>query len=399
MGWLVVLLTTMVQAIATFGMITYPVLTPDIAKDLGVPASAIGYQISIAYFWAVVSSIYCGPMVQRWGAGRTTQFSMILVSLGCAGLSFPNIYLIIVGSTLIGFSYGMTNPSASHLLVKYSDPNRRNLIFSIKQTGVPIGGILAGLVSPAIAIHWGWQWATGTVAIIAFVFALIMHPLCRRWDDDKDPTASLLKKPWDSFVMVWNNRPLRNLMPTGFLFSVVQMCLITFLVTYLVQEIFIRETPEKALIIAGFIMASVQFSGVIGRLIWGWVADRFGDGWAILISLSFVMAGLFLITVIIDPSWTKVAIYAVFILCGISGLGWNGVYIASIVSLIEPKQVGKVTGASLAITYSGVFVGPAVFSSIYLLIGSYGTTYGLLSVVSLIGGYCVYRSRSLKNQL
>ena len=120
MGWLIVLLTTMVQAIATFGILTYPVLAPTIAPQLNLPTSAIGYQISIAYFWAVVSSIYCGPMVQRWGAGRTTQLSMVLVSFGCVGLSFPNIYSILLGSTLIGFSYGMTNPSASHLLVKYS---------------------------------------------------------------------------------------------------------------------------------------------------------------------------------------------------------------------------------------------------------------------------------------
>jgi len=397
MGWLIVLLTTMVQAIATFGILTYPVLAPTIAPQLNLPTSAIGYQISITYFWAVVSSIYCGPMVQRWGAGRTTQLSMVLVSFGCVGLSFPNIYSILLGSTLIGFSYGMTNPSASHLLVKYSNPARRNLIFSIKQTGVPIGGILAGIISPAISVHWGWQWATGTVAICAFIFALSIHPLCHLWDDDKDPFASLTKKPFDSFVIAWNNRPLRNLLPTGFLFSVVQMCLITFLATYLVQEVLIREKLEEALIIAGFIMALVQISGVCGRLIWGWLADRFDDGLAILILLSIIIAGLFLLTAFIDPSWSKIAIYVVFILFGLTVLGWNGVYIASIVNMIEPKNVGKVTGASLAITYGGVFIGPAAFSSLYPLMGSYGTTYGFLAVVSFGGGYCLYRSRRLKN--
>jgi len=394
MGWLVLLVTTLVQAIATFGILTYPVLAPDIARHLNVPTSAIGYQISIAYFWAVVSSIYCGPMIQRWGAGRTTQLSLLLVALGCAGLSFPNIYLIILGSTLIGFSYGMTNPSASHLLVKYSNPNRRNLIFSIKQTGVPIGGILAGLISPAVAINWGWQWATGTVAICAFIFALSIHPLCRHSDDDKDPSVSLIKKPLDGFMIIWNNRPLRNLMPAGFTFSVIQMCIVTFLVAYLVEEVLIHD--KRALIVAGFIMASVQVSGVCGRLIWGWVADHFGDGWAILIFLSFVMAGLTLTMVLIDPSWPMLAIYAVFIFVGLSSLGWNGVYIASIVGLVDKKQVGKVTGSSLAITYGGVFVGPAIFSSLYPLLGSYGETYGLLAIVSLVGGYCVYNSRRIK---
>jgi MFS family permease len=396
MGWLIVLLTTMVQAIATFGILTYPVLAPTIAPHLNLPSSAVGYQISLAYFWAVVTSVYCGPMIQRWGAGRTTQLSMFLVSFGCVGLSFPNIYSILVGSTLIGFSYGMTNPAASHLLVKYSNPARRNLIFSIKQTGVPIGGVLAGLLSPVIAVHWGWQWATGTVAICAFIFAVSIHPLCRLWDGDKDPGVSLIHKPLDGFMMIWNNRPLRNLIPTGFLLSVIQMCLVTFLVVYLVEEIFINNT--NATIIAGLMMALVQVSGVCGRLIWGWVADRFDDGWAILIVLSFVIAILTIIMVLIDPSWPMFSVYIIFIAIGLSALGWNGVYLASIVGLIDAKQVGKVTGASLAITYGGVFVGPAIFSSLYPLIGSYGQTYGLLAAVSLLSGYCVYRSRRLKNQ-
>ena len=145
-------------------------------------------------------------------------------------------------------------------------------------------------------------------------------------------------------------------------------------------------------------MALVQVSGVCGRLIWGWVADRFDDGWAILIVLSFVIAILTIIMVLIDPSWPMFSVYIIFIAIGLSALGWNGVYLASIVGLIDAKQVGKVTGASLAITYGGVFVGPAIFSSLYPLIGSYGQTYGLLAAVSLLSGYCVYRSRRLKNQ-
>ena len=195
---------------------------------------------------------------------------------------------------------------------------------------------------------------------------------------------------------MWQNRPLRALMPTGLLFSIVQMCLITFLVTYLVQEVLVHEEPKKALIVAGFIMASVQIAGVTGRPFWGWTADRFGDGLAILIMLALMMAGLSLVMMAIEPSWPKPALFIVFVFFGLSAMGWNGVYIASVVNLIDTSQVGKVTGAILAITFGGVFIGPAVFSSLYPLIGSYGTTYGLLALVALAGGYCAYRSRALK---
>ncbi len=395
MGWIVVLITTLVQAIATFGILTYPVIAPDVAARLELSPSLVGYQISIAYFWAVVSSIYCGPMIQRWGAARTIQLCMVFVAAGCACLSFPNLISILVGSVLIGFSYGLTNPTASHLLVKYSDPNHRNLIFSIKQTGVPFGGILAGLLAPMITVHWGWQWATGVVSICAILFAVTIQPWRHQWDDDRNPQTSLIKRPFEGFEIVWRNKPLRELMPAGLMFSMIQMSLVTFLVTYLVQEVITGKTTSEALITAGYVMAAVQIAGVTGRPIWGWIADRFGDGLAILIMLSIVIIGLSFVTTVISPSWPLTAVYIVFFLFGLSALGWNGVYIASITTLTEPQQVGKVIGVTLAISFAGVFVGPAIFSSLYPVIGSYGTTFGLFAVISLIGGYSVYRSRRL----
>ena len=64
------------------------------------------------------------------------------------------------GSALaLGLGYGLLTPSASHLLARFAPAERRNLIFSLKQTGVPFGGIGAALITPAIAVTFGWRWA------------------------------------------------------------------------------------------------------------------------------------------------------------------------------------------------------------------------------------------------
>ncbi|WP_417276298.1 hypothetical protein [Castellaniella sp.] len=45
-----------------------------------------------------------------------------------------------VGALLIGLGYGPITPA-----------HRMSFVFSIKQTGVPLGGVLAGLVVPGLA--------------------------------------------------------------------------------------------------------------------------------------------------------------------------------------------------------------------------------------------------------
>jgi MFS family permease len=387
MGWLVLLLTTLAQAVAAFALLTFPAIAPDVAAHLRVPAAMIGYQITITYFGAVATSVYCGPMIRRWGACRTTQGSMMLIGSGALLASLAVIPLLAVGSFLIGLGYGMTNPAASHLLVRFSGGRHRNLIFSLKQTGVPIGGVLAGLIAPPIALAWGWHWAPVTVALCCFAAALLLQPWRRSWDRDRDPRASLTAKPQESFLMIWRNRPLRMLAPSGFSFSIVQMCLVTFLVTYLVQEI------GFSLLEAGLVLALMQVSGIGGRLFWGWTADRMNDGLKMIFILGIVMAGIALIVTAIDAAWPKPLIYGVFALYGATAIGWNGVFLASVSDLTDPKFVGLVTGGIMAITFGGVLVGPAIFASLYPLIGSYGTTYGLLALVGISGGLSAYYAR------
>ncbi|MEQ8193102.1 MAG: MFS transporter [Rhodospirillales bacterium] len=392
MGWLVLLLTTLAQAVAAFALLTFPAIAPDVAERLHVPAAMIGYQIAITYFGAVATSVYCGPMIRRWGACRTTQLSMISIGAGALLASLGIISLLAAGSLMIGMGYGMTNPAASHLLVRFSGGRHRNLIFSFKQTGVPIGGAMAGLIAPPIVLAFGWQWAPVTVGLCCLATAVLLQPWRGPWDRDRDPRASLVARPQESFLMIWRNRPLRMLAPSGFSFSVVQMCLVTFLVTFLVQEI------GFTLLEAGLVLSLTQVSAIGCRLLWGWTADRLGDGLKMIFILGMIMAGIALIVTTIDSGWPKSLIYAVFILYGGTAIAWNGVFLASVSDLTDPKHVGLVTGGIMAITFGGVLVGPAIFASLYPLIGSYGLTYGLLAFVGVSGGLSALYARRQQRQ-
>src|SRR3546814_19331100 len=83
----------------------------------------------------------------------------------------------------MGLSNGTANPAGSEVLQRYSPPGKRNLIFSIKQAGVPLGGVIAGLAIPAMVISVGWRAALFACAILVVVPTLLTSRMSARPDE------------------------------------------------------------------------------------------------------------------------------------------------------------------------------------------------------------------------
>src|SRR5699024_8849885 len=135
--------------------------------------------------------------------------SLALSAIGMLLITLPSLIAIVVASIIIGLSYGLTNPAASHLLSQVTSPANRNAIYSFKQTAVPIGGIAAGLLLPHLAVTIGWQSGMILVAVAACAVLMIIQPLHARWDADREPSTAVLHNPFDGFAIVWRHRPLR----------------------------------------------------------------------------------------------------------------------------------------------------------------------------------------------
>src|SRR5690606_17875831 len=120
---------------------------PELATVLQLDASAIGYQVSIVYAGAMASAALGGGVVTRLGACRTTQAALALVGAAMLLAMVPHVAALVAASLLLGFGYGVSNPAGAHLLTRYTPASSRNLLYSLKQTGVPLGGMAAALVA------------------------------------------------------------------------------------------------------------------------------------------------------------------------------------------------------------------------------------------------------------
>ena len=266
--------SAVVPVVATTGVCTYAAMTalfpaamaPEIATGLGVTSGFVALQISVVYAGAMVTSLLGGTLVQRIGACRASQVALMLIGAGAGTATAGAIGAFAVGSFLIGLGYGLTNPAASHLLMRFAPARRRRIIFSIKQTGVPLGGVLAGAIAPGVALALGWRSALSALAALAAVLILLLQAVRPRWDDDRDPTARLMRSPFADIGLVWSVRSLRLLSLAGPCFASIQLSLSAFTVTLLVDEMGI------GIVKAGLIMSAVQIAGVAGRC-------RLGLGW------------------------------------------------------------------------------------------------------------------------
>ena len=386
-GWSVVLATSLVQAMMAFAAMTLATIAPEVARSLDVPPALIGYQIGLVFGAGVVTALFAGTVIRRVGGCRISQFCLLLGGVGCAITAVPNVAAIAGGSILMGLAYGVTNPSASHLLNRFADRRHRGLVFSIKQAGVPVGGVLAGFVAPPLALALGWQWVPIAVATTLFALAAVLQRPRSRWDDDRDPTAVLRESPLRGLRLVFMHRPVRWLSIGGGLYAMVLLSLTGYLVTLLVEEV------GFSLVEAGIVLASVQVGATVARLAWGWLADRTRDGLGVLLVIGLIMLVATLATSQLSPAWPPLVVRIVLIVFGIGAIGWVGVFYAELARLSPEGEVGTITGGALALTYGGTLAGPSLFALTHGLVGSYTTSFALLAIVAAAGTTCMALSR------
>ena len=198
------------QIAGSLCMFALPAVAPSIADTIGTTPALIGYQASLLYLGAMAAASVGGEAIAIAGPCRTTQLCLLGCSLGLAATASASMFSIAIASVVIGAAYGMMNPSASHLLAMVTSAANRNVVFSIKQTGVPLGGVLAGLMLPALTTAFGWRAAVLAAAALTAALALLLQPLRAALDADRPERQPGRVSPFAGIALVWARPALRR---------------------------------------------------------------------------------------------------------------------------------------------------------------------------------------------
>lgn len=377
--WVPLITTLALQTLATMAAYSMPAAAPEVGRGLDVEPALVGVFISIVYGVGMVSALFSPSAIRRFGAARTGQFVMLATIGMLFAAASGNLALLGVSAIVLGLGYGATAPVATHLIVPRTRPAQLNLILSIRQIGVPLGGTLAGLLVPPLALRFGWQTTLLVQVVPALVLLLLMQVPRGRWDADRAPAARLrLRGALVPLRLLRADRPVRNLTFATFLYAGIQLCFIAFLVVHLTSG------GVADLVRAGQALAVFQVSGVVSRPIWGIIADRWTGARVLLILHGVVMAGAAVAAGQFTPGWSFAAVLLVCTVAGTTASGFTGIAYGEFARLGGERRI-ETTALGSAAMFLGVMVLPSLFGIAIAAGGGYPIAYGGAAVLAVAG--------------
>ena len=377
-----------IQALVSMAVFSPPVFAPAAHGEIGLPASWVGLVTTFTFAAATIGALFSGGVIARAGPMRMSQWALVSCGAGIALMTTANPWLIVLGALVMGLGYGPVTPSSSAILVDRTPERMRAFIFSLKQTGVPIGGALAGILVPALIVMASWQAAALAVSALCCVMALALQPI--RASVDHAPHADRPLKPaslLEPLRFVLSHPRLREMGLASGSYSGMQACLSTFLVVYLHQRI------GFSVPVAGAVLATAMIAGILGRIAWGVIADNWVKPRLLLGVIGVTMAAAAFATAGFNADWPMAMVLFVSFVYGATAIGWNGVYLSEVARIAPPGKAGSATGASLAMTYAGVVVLPTLFWGIVSLTDSYAAGYVAAGALALWRGSYFFRTR------
>lgn len=385
-AWVAALLATLaIQATAAMILRAIPTLGPELTGEAGIGANTVGYLGAAGTVASVVLMLAAPPFIRRYGSIRTLQAGLVVGVVGLLVALVPHWGALLLASVLLGASYAPSSPAGADVLRRTAPAGHQALIFSVKQAGVPVGGVIGGLVLPFVAERAGWQAALLVmVAMTLAVIAAVERPR-GAIDAGRDRKSAIdLATVLSSRVFLAPFRTLAlypRLVPltiASFCFATNQGILFTFIVTFAVVVL------DMSLTAAGALFAATQVTGIFGRVFLGWLSDRFGSALPVLVVLSIADAATMAAFALVDTSWSATALVVLAGIAGVTVSSWNGLHLVEVARTVPQEGVAETTAGATMLTFLGYVVGPAIFAIVATTAGGFRFGFAVCAVLGLV---------------
>jgi sugar phosphate permease len=375
--WIVLLASTLVQTVASFGNQMISPLAPFLVDDLKLARADIGLLVTAAYLGGVLVLVVAGRLSDRFGVRTLFLVGMTLAGFPLAlGSLVPSYFWLLVPMVLYGVGNGFALPPTTRAIVEWFPTRRRGLAMGVKQTGVALAGMICGLIVPPIGEAVGWR---GTILVLGILTVAAGVISWAAYRDRPDDTGSAAKAARPGFATVIRNRNLLLLSGVTFLYAGVQLSLAGFMV------LFLRDRVGMSVAEAGAMLALAQAGGIVGRIGWGIVSDVvFGGRRKIVMAIFSVMAAISsVLLAMTGPETPRLVLLVILAVAGVSAIGWNGINMLFVAEIAGRQASATAAGLNLTCSYLGIMVGPPIFGYLVDLTGSYSTAFLVGAAASL----------------
>ena len=333
-----------------------------------------------------ISKFLVGPLfgflagwcVDRFGPRRLMLAGIAMAALALVGLgSISTLTGFYFFYLLNAFGYVCGGPLPNQVLLSRWFDQGRGRAMGIAYLGIGLGGVVVPLLAVWLVSQLGWQGALRALGVLVFVMAFPLAVFV----PERRPSEAATAGPAPSIGPV-----LRA--PAFYLLAVGSMCSIaavggTIQNLKLFLSLDLLYSQAEAAVVASLVLAS----SLIGRLVMGWLADR----WPV----RHVMLLIYLLVSAAIPLLFFAHVHGViYVFAVIFGIGLGGDYM--IVPLIAAeifgvRSLGRVMGVLLTADGVAEALAPMLVARMRDVSGSYATGFATLVVFAVLGAIAVLR--------
>ncbi|MBT6276745.1 MAG: MFS transporter [Chromatiales bacterium] len=389
------------QAFSYVCQMVMPFLADRLADDFGISRGWLGLYLFIQNLMAIIAAVGCGGFILRYGPLRISQYALLLMGISLLITATGILWLLPLGALLLGAS-AVSTPASSHILARVCPARLAPLIFSVKQTGVPVGSLIGGLLIPVLlglvfysatfstTIRVGTYGAAIVTALIVFVVAMMLQPIREYFDSERRPGMKLSVSDLPQTMrLVLTNYPLRDIAFSAFAFGGLQSIYSGFFILFLIDGLEYSETS------AGTAFAIASFSAIWARIAWGVLGSSLVSPRVVLGGIGLIGGVAAILMTWIDHTWTIYEITAVAVLYNITALSWHGILLAETARLAPAEQVGGITGGVLSFTSVAMMIYPVMYGVVLATTGSYKIGFAIGAVPSFIA-FAVFAAKPIQ---
>jgi MFS family permease len=297
-------------------------------------------------------------------------------AVGMLFLLSPYVAFLALAPVLIGCATGAMNPASVQVLGPRTTARTAGLIMSIKQTGVPLGGVAAGALVPVLVFHSGWRWAAVELGLTGGILILVLLPTVQ-WLNGDAAVKPAAYRPLDPIKRLLSIRGMPTILLASVSFNGMQWCLRSFFPIYLVSHL------HFSLVAAGVAFSTSQVAGMVGQVGWAAMSDRVSVHLVMAI-IGVLMSAAAFLTAAMTPEWPLGALGVVAAIYGLTAAGFIPVLLGEVARRAPSGQTGALTSGAQLFPLSGALVGPLAFAGISS-VSNMPTAFVAAGVCTLLG--------------
>ncbi|MVA24989.1 MFS transporter (plasmid) [Agrobacterium vitis] len=376
--WTVVVLCAMLLIVDGYDVFVAGTVLPTLIAEWGLSKPQAGALQAWALFGMMFGALVFGPLADRIGRKKGIAISFLLFTISTLLTGFatsPDQFKVF--RFIAGLGCGGLMPNTVALMNEYAPKRLRSTMVALMFSGYSVGGMVAAGLGIGLIPHYGWQPMFFVAAAPLLLLPLILwqlpesigflvrqgqqekakriyaklYPQARLGEGDALVLAETKGAPASVAELFRHQRALSTLMLWLAFFCC--LLLVYLLSSWLPKVLQEAGYAEKASLLSLF---SLNFGGMAGAIIGGWLGDRFG--------LPKVVVGFFVAAAVsialIGYNPPSTLLFLMVFVAGAATIGTQILLYASVAQLYHLSIRSTGLGWASGVGRIGAIVGPTL---------------------------------------